>query len=90
MFDTEQTLRAAGLLSGPVTSAASAVYASMTKEETDLLITLSTRLKAQSQEPEVVAHSEEWSTPEAAAADGIDAIEMCFCGAWSGSGASAS
>jgi hypothetical protein len=89
MFDTEQTLRAAGLLSGPVTPAVSAVYASMSKEEVDLLISLSARLKAESKEPEVVAHSEEWSTPEAAAADGIDAIELCFCGIWSGSGASA-
>lgn len=90
MFDTEQTLRAAGLLSGPVTPAVSAVYASMTKEETDLLISLSARLKAEAQEPEVVAHSAEWSTPGAAAADGLDAIELCFCGVWSGSGASSS
>jgi hypothetical protein len=86
MFNTEETLRTAGLIAGPVSPAVSAVYGSLSKEETDLLISLVTRLKAAAQEPEVVAHSQEWSSPEASQSDGIDAITMCGCGLWSGSG----
>ena len=83
MYNTEETLRAAGLINGDIAPAAQAVYASLSPEESDLLFTLASRLKAEEREPEVVAH--EWSSPQAARADAAEATS-CFCGAWSGSG----
>jgi hypothetical protein len=76
-----------GRVQGPTEEMIAAVSASLTPEETALLSKLDSKLKSMS-EPEVVAHSQQWTEPEANTADGLDAITMCACGIWSGSGAS--
>ena len=82
--DSAAALRQAGLLDGPMTTELEEFFGSLTKEETDLLISLKNRLNAI--QPDVVAHSQDWNKPEATA-EGFDAAMLCACGAWSGSGA---
>jgi 2-methylcitrate dehydratase PrpD len=82
-YDSLEALRAAGFLSGAPNPAVEEVLRSLTEEETEFLISLKSNLKAAM--PEVQAHSQEWSTPEAAQ-QGLDAAMLCQCGIWSGSG----
>ncbi|MEU7746681.1 MULTISPECIES: StsA-related sactipeptide RiPP [unclassified Nonomuraea] len=81
-FDPKEALRAAGVLNDPIAAEVEAAFATLTKEETDLLISLKDKLPAalpvvmaggQWARPEVEVHNE---SPEAS----------CLCGAWSGSG----
>lgn len=83
-YDSLEALRAAGFVSSEPNAAVGEVLRSLTKEETEFLISFESRIKAAM--PEVEAHSAEgWSTPEAAQ-QGLDAAMLCACGAWSGSG----
>ncbi|MFC4533341.1 StsA-related sactipeptide RiPP [Sphaerisporangium dianthi] len=84
-FDPRRALREAGIASDPIPEEVERALASLTKEETDLLISLKSRIPAIV--PEVLAHSVDggWSKPEAAQ-HGYDAAMLCACGAWSGSG----
>jgi len=59
-------------------------YATLSQEETDVLISISSRLSAVL--PDVVAHSADWTRPESTQG-GFDAAMSCTCGHWSGSGA---
>ena len=84
-FEPAEALRRAGLIEGAVPAELAHFYQSLTKEETDTLISLKNRLMASVRGSEVVAHSEDWTKPEATE-QGLDAAMMCACGAWSGSG----
>jgi hypothetical protein len=75
-----------GRVQGPTGEMIAAVSASLSPEESALLHKLDSKLKSITG-PEVVAHSQEWTEPEANVADGLDAVTMCACGIWSGSGA---
>jgi hypothetical protein len=82
-FDPIETLRAAGILGGPLRSESEQYYRSLNEQETSLLISLKDRLPGFL--PEVQGQS--WSSPEAMQMD--PNVEMaCACGAWSGSGSS--
>ena len=83
-FDSEAFLRSAGVIEGKVPPEVEKVYQSMTKAEADVLVSLKNRILAGS--AEVVAHSEDWSKPQATQ-EGFDAAMLCACGIWSGSGA---
>ncbi|MFC4586155.1 StsA-related sactipeptide RiPP [Sphaerisporangium corydalis] len=87
-FDPRQTLRDAGVLSSSTRPEIEEAFATLTREETDLLVSLKSRLPAVL--PEVMAHSGDgqWTTPEVEAHD-LDAAASCLCGAWSGSGSGA-
>lgn len=80
-FDPIESLRAAGILSGPVQPAHEKFYRSLTQEETSVLISLKDRLP--SFLPEVQAHAADWASPEAV---GAGFTADCACGLWSGSG----
>ncbi|WP_328301962.1 MULTISPECIES: StsA-related sactipeptide RiPP [unclassified Streptomyces] len=82
-FNALESLRAAGVLGGTMAPALEEFYASLTPEETKVLISTKTRLAAIL--PDVVAHSQDWSSPEATK-EGFDAAMLCACGLWSGSG----
>ncbi|MFC4533339.1 StsA-related sactipeptide RiPP [Sphaerisporangium dianthi] len=85
-FDPRQALREAGILGGPIPEEVEGAFATLTKEETDLLISLKSRIPAML--PEVLAHSlsgGQWNKPEAAQ-HGFETAMLCACGAWSGSG----
>ncbi|MFH8384647.1 StsA-related sactipeptide RiPP [Kitasatospora sp. NPDC018058] len=83
-FNSLEALREAGILGGTMAPELEEFYASLTPEETRVLISTKTRLMAVL--PDVVAHSQEWSSPESTQ-EGFDAAMLCACGAWSGSGA---
>lgn len=83
-FNSLKALREAGILGGTMDPAMEPFYASLTQEETQILISAKDRLKAAL--GDVVAHSQDWSSPEATR-EGLDAAMLCACGAWSGSGA---
>lgn len=82
-YNSAEALREAGILGGPMSTELEEFYASLTKEETDVLISLKSRLNAAL--PEVEAHSQDWTKPEATQ-HGFDAAMLCACGLWSGSG----
>ncbi|MGW6706502.1 StsA-related sactipeptide RiPP [Streptomyces sp. NPDC054956] len=82
-FNALESLRAAGVIGGTMAPALEEFYASLTPEETKVLISTKTRLAAIL--PDVVAHSQDWSSPEATK-EGFDAAMLCACGLWSGSG----
>ncbi|MEW9532575.1 StsA-related sactipeptide RiPP [Microbispora sp. NPDC049125] len=82
-FDPRETLREAGVLSSSTAPEVEEAFATLTREETDLLVSLKSRLPAVL--PEVMAHSGEWATPEVEAHE-LEAAASCMCGAWSGSG----
>ncbi|GGL07176.1 hypothetical protein Sme01_11960 [Sphaerisporangium melleum] len=84
-FDPKEALRAAGILGDPVAPALEEAFASLSEEETNLLITLNSRAPAVV--PEVLAHmaSAQWDAPEATQ-HGFEAAMLCACGLWSGSG----
>ncbi|HEX6499671.1 MAG TPA: StsA-related sactipeptide RiPP [Micromonosporaceae bacterium] len=81
--NSADALREAGILSGQMSPELEEFYASLTKEEVDVLISTRNRLAAIL--PDVQAHSQDWTKPEAAQ-EGFDAAMLCACGAWSGSG----
>jgi hypothetical protein len=85
-YNAEAALRAVGMVNGPQPPEIEHFYASLTQEETETLISLKSRLDAVL--PDVVAHSADWQTPEAAQ-QGFDAAMMCLCSIWSGGGAKA-
>lgn len=80
-FNSAQALRDAGILGGTMSTELEEFYASLSKEETELLISLRTRLSAIL--PDVEAH--EWTKPEASQG-GFDAAMLCMCSIWSGAG----
>jgi hypothetical protein len=82
-YNSADALREAGILGGQMSPELEEFYASMTKEETDVIISLKNRLAAVL--PDVVAHSQTWTRPEATQ-EGIDAAMLCACSIWSGAG----
>ncbi|MGY1497410.1 StsA-related sactipeptide RiPP [Streptomyces sp. QTS52] len=82
-FNSVEALRGAGILGGTMAPALEEFYASLTAEEVNVLISTKTRLMEVL--PDVVAHSQDWNTPEATE-QGFEAAMLCACGAWSGSG----
>lgn len=85
-YNSAEALREAGLIFAPPGKTLPELddfLASLTKEEVDVLISTKTRLDAIF--PEVSAHSQSWTSPEAAEG-GFDAVTLCGCGLWSGSG----
>jgi hypothetical protein len=82
-FNSAEALREAGILGGTMSPELEEFYGSLTQQETEVLISTRSRLVALF--PDVIAHSQEWSTP-ASTQEGFDAAMLCMCGAWSGSG----
>jgi hypothetical protein len=82
-FDAAAALRQAGILGGTMAPELETFFSSLTKEETETLISLKNRISAVM--PDVVAHSQDWNKPEVTQ-EGFDAAMLCACGAWSGSG----
>jgi hypothetical protein len=58
-------------------------YASLTKDEAEVLISLKSRLDRVL--PDVMAHSQEWNRPKATE-EGFEAAMLCACGLWTGCG----
>ncbi|MCW2876904.1 MAG: hypothetical protein JWQ95_1004 [Sphaerisporangium sp.] len=88
-FDPRETLREAGVLGSSTAPEVEEAFATLTREETDLLVSLKSRLPAAL--PEVLAHSGDggqWTTPEVEAHN-LEVAPACMCGAWSGSGSGA-
>jgi hypothetical protein len=84
-FDSVEALRAAGVLGDSVPQEVLESFRGLSQQETELLISLKGRLSTVL--PEVVAHSQVWTSPEAAST-GMVAEPGCACGLWSGSGSS--
>ncbi len=82
-FNSADVLREAGILGGQMSPELEEFYGSLTQQEVEVLVSTRSRLAALF--PDVVAHSQEWSTP-VAAEQGFDAAMLCQCGIWSGSG----
>jgi hypothetical protein len=82
-YSSVEALREAGILGGTMRPELEEFYASLSKEEADVLISVKNRLAAIL--PDVVAHSADWTRPEATQ-EGFDAAMLCACGLWSGSG----
>jgi hypothetical protein len=82
-YNSAQALRAAGLIGDTMSPELEDFYTSLTRHEVDVLISTKSRLDAAL--PDVVAHSQPWTSPEATQ-DGFDAGMLCACGVWSGSG----
>ena len=82
-YNSADALREAGILGGQMSPELEEFYATMTKDETDVIISLKNRLAAVL--PDVVAHSQTWTRPEATQ-EGIDAAMLCACSIWSGAG----
>lgn len=82
-FNSAEALREAGILGGQMSPELEEFYSSLTQQETEVLV--STRNRLIELFPDVVAHSQQWSTPEATE-QGFDAAMLCMCGAWSGAG----
>jgi hypothetical protein len=82
-FDPKEALREAGVLNDPIAAEVEAAFATLTKEETDLLISLKGKLP--SALPLVMAGGQ-WERPEVEVHNEGEAEASCLCGAWSGSG----
>jgi hypothetical protein len=82
-YNSEEALRAAGILNGSLPSALGQLFSSLTQEETETLI--SVKRRGDALVPDVTAHSQDWTKPEVAQ-QGFDASTLCLCGAWSGAG----
>jgi hypothetical protein len=78
-----EALREAGIIGGTMQPALEEFYNSLTDHEVEVLISTKNRLLEVF--PDVVAHSQDWTSPESAQ-EGFDAAMLCACGAWSGSG----
>ncbi len=83
-YNSEEALRAAGILNGSMPAALEQLFRSLSQEEAQTLISVKQRADALA---DVTAHSLDWTKPEASQ-QGFDAATLCLCGAWSGSGAS--
>jgi hypothetical protein len=84
-YSSLEALREAGILGGTMRPELEEFYASLSKDETDVLISVKNRLATVL--PDVEGHSQDWSKPEATQ-EGFDAAMLCACGLWSGSGVS--
>jgi hypothetical protein len=82
-YNSREALEAAGILNGPMSPALEELFSSLTQEEAETLI--SVRRRADALVPDVTAHSQDWTKPEASQ-QGFEATTLCACGAWSGSG----
>ncbi|MFI5937559.1 StsA-related sactipeptide RiPP [Actinoplanes sp. NPDC051494] len=82
-YNSVEALREAGIIGGQMSPELEEFYGSLTQQETEVLISTKSRLVALF--PDVAAHSQQWSTPEAAE-QGFDAAMLCACGLWAGSG----
>ena len=82
-YNSEEALRAAGILNGSMPPALGQLFSSLTQEEAETLISVKRRADALTSD--VTAHSADWTKPEAAQ-QSFDASTLCLCGAWSGSG----
>ena len=82
-YNSREALAAAGFLNGPMSPPLEELFSSLTQEETETLISVKQRADALA--PDVMAHSQEWTKPEASQ-QGFDATTLCACGAWSGAG----
>ena len=78
-----EALRAAGLLSEAMSPELEQFYATLTKKETEVLLSVTSRIDALLSD--VSAHSLDWTTP-GASQEGFEAAMSCTCGQWSGSG----
>jgi hypothetical protein len=78
-----EVLRAAGLLSEPLTPELEQFYATLTKKETEVLLSVTSRIDALLSD--VSAHSMDWTTP-GASQEGFEAAMSCACGQWTGAG----
>ncbi|WP_049570332.1 StsA-related sactipeptide RiPP [Nonomuraea sp. SBT364] len=81
-FDPKEALREAGILNDPIAAEVEEAFATLTREETDLLISLKDKIPAAL--PEVLS-GEQWARPEVEVHT-IEPDAKCMCGAWSGSG----
>ncbi|MFI6323628.1 StsA-related sactipeptide RiPP [Nonomuraea sp. NPDC050556] len=79
-FDPREALREAGVFNTPLAAEVEEAFATLTREEVDLLISLKDRIPA--------SLPQMWATPEVEV-HGLDADAKCMCGAWSGSGSGA-
>ena len=82
-YNSAEALREAGILGGTMRPELEEFYGSLSREETDVLISVKNRLAEVL--PDVMAHSQDWTRPEATQ-EGFDAAMLCACGVWSGSG----
>jgi hypothetical protein len=80
-YNAAEALRAAGIIGGQMSPELESFYASLSKDETDVLISVKSRLEAVL--PDVIAHS--YAKPEATEED-FAAAMLCACGLWTGSG----
>ncbi|AGL17730.1 StsA-related sactipeptide RiPP [Actinoplanes sp. N902-109] len=85
-YNSAAALREAGIIGGPMSPELEEFYASLTQQETEVLISTKNRLVALF--PDVAAHSQDWSTPEATGQE-LDAAMLCACAIWSGAGQAA-
>jgi hypothetical protein len=81
--NSADALREAGILGGTMQPELEEFYASLTEDEAEVLISLRNRLNRVL--PDVVAHSQEWTHPEATKED-LEAAMLCSCGIWNGCG----
>ena len=84
-FNSLEALREAGMISSTMGQEVLDFYAGLAQNEVEVLISVRSRLDALL--PDVQAHSQQWSSPEATD-QGFDAAMQCACAAWSGAGAS--
>jgi len=78
-----EALRAAGLISEPLTPELEQFYANLTKKETEVLLSVTSRIDALL--TDVTAHSADWTTP-GASQETFEAAMACQCGSWNGAG----
>ena len=81
--DSPDALREAGILGATMQPELEEFYASLTKDEAEVLISLKSRLDRVL--PDVMAHSQEWTRPKATE-EGFEAAMLCACGLWTGCG----
>jgi len=82
-FNAIEALRGAGMISGTLRPELEEFWQSLTQNEVEVLISTKSRLDALL--PDVQAHSQQWTAPEASET-GVDVAMLCACGAWSGAG----
>ncbi len=80
-YNAADALRAAGIIGSQMSPELENFYSGLSKDETDVLISVKSRLEAVL--PDVIAHS--YTKPEATGED-FEASMLCACGLWSGAG----